>query len=116
MKKQLTTQEINQKIIGKTFYGKHPPNFEYIIAINSDGTLEGKNNSGHYDWGTWQLDEEQHALTVRWQNGWQNTTSQVHKTQGETQLVDINTGQINTRLNQEIEAVKNIKAYCFEKA
>jgi hypothetical protein len=116
MKTQLTSKDIKQKIIGKTFYGKHSPNFEYIIAINSDGTLEGINNCNHYDWGKWQLNEEQHTLTVMWQNGWQNTTSNVHKKEGVTQMIDANTGQLNTRLNHEIEPIKNIQAYHFEKA
>ncbi len=113
MKKQYTSNEIKTNIIGKTFYGKHPPNFEYIIAINADGTLEGKNNSDHHDWGKWELNDQEHTLSVCWENGWQNNTSKIQSLDGIIQLVDVETKQVNTYLNHEIQAIKDISKYRF---
>ena len=40
----LNAEAIHQLIVGKVFLGSFPPSFKYIISVNSNGSLEGKNN------------------------------------------------------------------------
>ena len=62
----LSAEEIKLHIVGKTFLGSFPPFFKYIISVNADGSLEGKNNYQHYDTGNWIIDTKKNTLSVSW--------------------------------------------------
>ena len=107
----LTATEIKTQIINKVFLGSYPPVFKYIIAINSDGSLEGKNDYGHYDIGTWSLNEATGALTVRWKYGWDNSTVYIYPANHEFKLMDSTTGNLHTVLHQTVKLNQSIQDY-----
>lgn len=107
----LDAEEIKLHIAGKTFLGSFPPFFKYIILVNKDGTLEGKNNYEHYDVGKWVVDTEKNTLSVNWDFGWANTTNHVYLINGVFQMFDTTSGKLNTSFDEPIESVESIKAF-----
>lgn len=111
---QLTADDIKDKIVGKQFLGGYLQGFQYIISINKDGSLEGKNNYHHYDIGHWQINISKNTLSVTWQYGWDNTTTHLYERNAQINMYDENTGVWRTSLNQEISPKLNIKNYHFK--
>jgi len=109
--KAFTALEVREHIIGKVFLGSYPPVFKYIIALNTDGSLEGKNDYGHYDVGAWDLNEKTSALTVRWQYGWDYSTVYIYEVDDEFKLMDSTTGNLRTVLHQTVHLDTTIQAY-----
>lgn len=111
--KPLTASEIKEKIAGKYFLGGYLHGFKYIVAVNLEGTLEGKNDYEHYDRGRWLINNEQHTLSVYWEKGWDSTITRLYPVDNSIQMYDAQTGLWRTSFNQAIEKVNHIKAYSF---
>jgi hypothetical protein len=109
----LDSTEIKEKIIGKQFFGGYLNGFQYVISINENGSLEGKNNYQHYDVGEWVINEEENSLSVKWQYGWDDTTTRLYDINGEISMYDVYTGNWRTVLRQRIEEEINIEEYQF---
>ena len=107
----LNAKEIRLLIVGKTFLGSFPPSFKYIISVNRDGSLEGKNNYQHYDIGKWTINTESNTLSVNWDFGWTNTTNHVYLVDDVVQMFDATSGKLNTSFDEPIEGVESIKAF-----
>jgi len=110
---QLSGREIKDQLVGKQFLGGYINGFQYIIAINADGSLEGNNNYQHYDTGSWSIDMEKGTLSVNWENGWDNTTTRLYEIDKEIRMYDKETGKWRTSLKQQIDKVQNIKNHQF---
>ncbi len=111
--KPLTASEIKEKIAEKYFLGGYLHGFKYIVAVNLDGTLESKNDYGHYDCGKWLIDNEQHTLSVYWERGWDSTITRLYAVDESIHMYDSQTGVWRTSFDQPIEKVDSIKAYLF---
>lgn len=111
--KPLTASEIKEKIAGKYFLGSYLHGFKYIVAVNVEGTLESKNDYEHYDRGRWLINNEQHTLSVYWEEGWDSTVTRLYAVDESIQMYDAQTGVWRTRFDQVIDQVKDIKAYSF---
>ena len=107
----LNAEAIQLLIVGKTFLGYFPPCFKYIISINKEGGLEGKNNYQHYDIGKWIINAESNTLCVNWHFGWANTTNRVYLIDEVLQLFDATSGKLNTSFNKSIKDVESIKNF-----
>lgn len=102
----LEANAIKQLIVGRTFLGSFPPVFKYIISINRNGSLEGKNNYQHYDTGKWKIDKESNTLCVSWDFGWQSSTSRVYQVDDVVKMFDATTGKLNTSFDELVELVE----------
>jgi hypothetical protein len=109
----LDSVEIKERIIGKQFFGGYLHGFQYVISINENGSLEGKNNYQHYDVGEWTINEEEHTLSVKWQYGWDDTTTRLYDINGEISMYDAYTGHWRTVLREPIKEAINIEEYEF---
>jgi hypothetical protein len=107
----LIAEEIQLLIAGKTFLGSFPPSFKYVISVNRDGSLEGKNNYQHYDVGKWTINTERNTLSVNWNFGWANTTNHVYLVDDVVQMFDVTSGKLNTSFDEPIESVESIKTF-----
>ncbi len=107
----LNAEEIQSLIVGKTFLGSFPPSFKYIISVNSDGSLEGKNNYQHYDVGKWIINAESNTLSVSWNFGWVNSTNHVYLVGDVVQMFDATSGKLNTSFDEPIEGVESIRTF-----
>lgn len=112
--KQLLAKDIKTKIVGKAFLGGYLHGFQFIVSVNTDGSLEGKNNVEHYDLGHWVIDDTNNTLTVNWQNGWDSTTTRIYQLNDKINMYDKESGLWRTSFNQSIEAITNIKNYQFK--
>ncbi len=107
----LNAEEIQLLIVGKTFLGSFPPSFKYIISVNIDGSLEGKNNYQHYDIGKWIINAENNTLSVNWDFGWVNSTNHVYLVDDVVKMFDSTSSKLNTSFDELIEGVDSIKAF-----
>lgn len=111
--RQLTGTEIKQRLVGRQFLGSYLHGFYYIISINDNGSLEGKNNYQHYDVGSWEIDMQKHTMSVNWKHGWDNTSSRLYEVDKEIRMYDVDTGLWRTSLNQQTDKNQNIKKHSF---
>ncbi len=109
----LTARDIHQKIVGNQFAGTYRQGFKYIIAINEDGRLEGKNNYLHYDVGRWSVDVENNTLIVEWDNGWENTAFRLYFKDAVIRMYDSETGQWRSSISYLETPVQSIENYPF---
>lgn len=107
----LDAEEIKAQIVGKTFLGSFPPAFKYIILVNKDGSLEGKNNYQHYDMGKWTISAKTNTLSVSWDLGWEKSTNNVYVVDNVVKMFDTTSGKLNTSFDEQIEAVQSIKVF-----
>jgi hypothetical protein len=107
----LTAEQIGAQLVGKTFLGFFPPMFKYVVSIQADGRLEGKNNYQHYDVGRWTIDPNTHTFSVAWELGWVSSTSHVYAHDDVFELVDAQTGKLNTRFDKAIAPVASIEHF-----
>jgi len=107
----LNAEEMELHFAGKTFLGSFPPFFKYIIFLKSDGRLEGKNNTQHYDIGQWTINAENNTLSVKWDYGWESTTNHVYLEGEVFKFFDVSTGRMNTSFDQLIDSVESVKAF-----
>jgi len=110
---QLSGREIKEQLVGKQFLGNYLHGIEYIISINADGSLEGKNTYQHYDIGSWLIDMEEGTMSVNWENGWGNVTTRIYEIGKEIRMYEKETGTWRTSLKQYFDKVQNIKNYQF---
>ena len=80
---QLSGEALVQKIGGKTVWGDYRYGYKYVTVLNRDGTTEGKNNVGAHHFGKWSVDMKANTFTVKWDWGWDNTTSRAYMVNGE---------------------------------
>ena len=110
---QLDAKGIERHLVGKTFFASFPPSFKYIVSINKDGSLEGKNDHDHYDTGTWVMDAENNTLSVSWDLGWGSSTSHVYLVNNIVKIFDSTSGKLNTSFDEQIDDVESIKTFEF---
>ncbi len=104
--KQLTGEEIKNKVVGKTIIGDYLRGFKYVAFINKDGTIEGKNNVGSHNFGEWIIDMKDNTLTLQWDSGWDNNTARVYDVNEELHFYDTTTGLWRTTF-KEIRVSEN---------
>ncbi|MEE9427148.1 MAG: hypothetical protein V3V25_03270 [Paracoccaceae bacterium] len=92
----LSGRELIKEIADKTVLGEYGMDFRYVSWIGKDGTLEGKNNVGSHVFGTWSVDEAEHTLSLLWDGGWDDTTTQAYIGGGQIRYYDIGTGNWRT--------------------
>jgi len=105
---------ITSHLVGKTFIGRFPPVFKYVVCLNEDGSLEGKNNCQHYDEGVWEVDGKNNTLSVVWKFGWISSINRVYQIGRVFRLFDASSGKLNTLFDDVIRPVKNIKMFDVE--
>jgi len=110
----LNADSLRLRLAGKTFLGSHPPFFRYIITIGRGGDLVGLNDAGHYDTGSWRVQERTGILITHWRNGWVDAASRVYDVDGALRFYDAETGGFTTRLDKEIATPARLRAYRFD--
>lgn len=109
----LSASELELNLCEKCFLGNYLHGFKFITSINTDGTLEGKNNVGTHVLGRWAIDSSEHTFSVKWNGGWDNTTTRGFKVDGEIKFFDVDTGVWRNTLIKEIDTQTVIKSYSF---
>ncbi len=94
--KRLTGSEIKERIINKTIYGDYPGGYQFVSVIHSDGTVEGINDVGSSDIGTWTIDLEKHTLRLKWKNIWLDTVTCAYEVNDTIEFYDTDTGNWRT--------------------
>ncbi len=102
--KPLTAEALAAKIVGKTAYGDFGAMFKYVMVVDSDGGLEGKNNAGAHTYGRWEIDLETGEMTVAWQSGWVTSTTRAYGVDGCLKLYEAATGRWATTLHRFIDS------------
>ena len=97
---QLTASELVENLVDKTLLGDFAALFKYIVAIDKNGNMEGKNNAGAHHFGKWSIDESNSTFTIWWDSGWVNTTNRAYNVDGKIKLFEIETGQWQTTFTQ----------------
>ncbi len=54
--------------------------------------MEGVNNVGCRNSGEWLVDRDSNTMTVKWDNGWDHTTTRAYDVDGEIKFYDSDTG------------------------
>lgn len=94
--KQISGQELRQRLLGNTVLGDFAFAYKYIMTISADGALEGINNVGSHHFGQLTIADAANAASVQWEDGWANTTSRAYDVDGEIKLYNIENGQWST--------------------
>jgi hypothetical protein len=94
--RQLTGDELTSKLVDKTLLGEYAAVFRFIVCIDKDGKMEGKNNYGAHHFGQCIIDQQNNTITVAWDAGWDNTTNRAYDIDGKIKLFDVGTGQWRT--------------------
>jgi len=97
---RLSGEELGQRISDMTVWGDYLRGFKYITFFDRDGTMEGRNNAGSHHLGRWSIDPEDGSFTVRWDSGWDNTTTYAYDVAGEIRFHDTTTGEWRTTLTR----------------
>jgi hypothetical protein len=100
--KQLTGEELQDRIVNKTFYGDYPMGYKFIADIYANGKTEGVNNIGTYDIGHWVIDRENHTMSIKWENGWMDSVTRAYDVNGSIEFYDFATGQWRTTFKKSI--------------
>ena len=53
--------------------GDYLMDYKYIIELYKDRTIEGIDNVGSHNSGTWSTDMKNSTLVTKWNNGWIDT-------------------------------------------
>lgn len=93
---KLSAEELKQRIGDKTIRGDYYNGRKYIVFINRDGTMEGKNDIGTHSFGDWSVNMKDNSFTVIWDSYWDNTTSRAYDVDGEIKFFDSRTCQWRT--------------------
>ncbi len=88
------------RIVGKTVYGDFGYMFKFVMAVDVDGTLEGKNNAGAHTFGHWEIDPDTGEMSVSWQSGWVDSTARAYDVNGSLKLYEAATGRWATTLHR----------------
>ena len=96
---QLSSEELEQRIVGKTVRGDYYNGRTYVSYADSDGTIEGINDLGSHITGTWSINKEDNTFTVEWDGYWDNWTGRVYDVQGKIQFYDSTTFLWRTTFN-----------------
>ena len=94
--KRFTGEELLSKISDKTIYGEYPNGYKFVANIYKDGSVEGANHVGSYDWGIWTIDKKQDTLQIKWKNAWMDTLTHAYNVDGNIEFYDIDTGKWRT--------------------
>ncbi len=97
--KPLTAKALADKVVGKTVYGDFGLMFKYVMAVDEDGRLEGKNNAGAHTFGRWEI-APAGEMSVKWQAGWVPSTTRAYKIGGSLKLYETATGRWATSLHR----------------
>ena len=96
----LRAEALAARIVGKTVYGDFGTMFKYVMAVDVDGGLEGKNNAGAHTFGRWMIDPATGEMSVSWQAGWVASTSRAYEVGGSLKLYETATGRWATTLHR----------------
>ncbi|NOR64056.1 MAG: hypothetical protein GQ535_16420 [Rhodobacteraceae bacterium] len=102
----LSAEALAAKIVGKTVYGDFGYMFKYVMTVDSDGRLEGKNNASAHTFGHWVINPETGEMSVAWQAGWVASTTRVYEVGGSLKLYETSTGRWATSLHRLEDGTK----------
>ena len=96
----LCADEIQQKLIGKTFIGDYFAGqmFKFIVRFDLNGTMEGKNNAGAHNFGLWRINQMDHTMSVEWDSGWDAAITRIYDLGDKFELYDTTTRMWRTNL------------------
>lgn len=89
---RLSGDKLRELIACKTVQGLYRRGFRYVTFIGPDGSLEGRNHVGCHHFGKWWIDTDSGLFSVKWDNGWDNTTTAAYEVDGEVRFFDRDTG------------------------
>ena len=95
---KLSGKELKNRIADKTAAGDYGAAFKYVSFFDANGTMEGKNNAGAHNFGTWSINDLDGSISVQWDAGWDATTTHAYDVEGEIKLYDSDTGLWRTTL------------------
>lgn len=96
----LSAQELISKIVDKTVAGDYLRGFSYIASFRPNGTMEGTNNAGSHNLGEWSVNPKDSTFTVKWNNGWDHTTTRAYGVDGKIKFYDSETGLWRTTFKE----------------
>ncbi|MCG3219409.1 MAG: hypothetical protein KAR35_10400, partial [Candidatus Heimdallarchaeota archaeon] len=105
---QLSGEEIQQRIYGKTVRGEHHNGRKYVGYTDQNGNMEGINDRGSHHFGKSSINMEDKTFTVKWDKGWENWTSRAYDVDGEIKFFDSTTSKWRTTFKQFEDGKKAI--------
>ncbi len=89
--KQLSGEELKERISDKTISGDYYNGRIYITYIDEAGNMEGENDLGSHRFGKNIIDMNNNTLTTIWNSGWDNWTGRAYDVNGEIKFYDTTT-------------------------
>jgi len=97
---RVSAEKLEERIAHMTVWGDYLRGFKYIAYFDREGTMEGRNNAGSHHFGEWAINKQDGSFTVRWDSGWDNTTTYAYDVGGEIRFYDTATGEWRTTLTR----------------
>jgi len=98
--KQLSSKELEQRIVGKTIQGEYLYGRRYLTYFDQNGSMEGKNDLGRHNFGKRSFNNNDKTITVTWDNGWDHWTGRAYDVDGEIKFYDSTTSKWRTTFKQ----------------
>ncbi len=92
----LSGTELRARIVNRIICGDYLMGYRFITTLYDNGTVEGVNDAGSYDFGVWMIDYQNNTLRTKWQKGWLNTLTRAYDVNGNIEFFDIDTGKWRT--------------------
>jgi hypothetical protein len=92
----LTGSDLTNRLAGNTVWGDYGQMFKFVTLMHADGRMEGKNNAGAHNFGEWIIDSAANTISVRWDAGWDATTTRAYQVNGSLVLFDVSDGNWRT--------------------
>lgn len=80
--------------------------YKFATKLYADGTTEGINNVGTYDYGSWVIDFKNHRMGTTWKNGWIDTVTNAYEIGNQIYFFDADSGNWRTTF-KTIESFKS---------
>ena len=97
---QLSGIELHERMVDKRIHGDYIMGYRFVTQVYANGEVEGVNDVGTYDQGTWMIDKENHTLTLKWKNGWIDTVTRAYDINGNIEFFDVNSGSWRTNFKK----------------
>jgi len=107
--RQLSGEELTQRIVGKTIRGDYYVGREYVGYVDENGTIDGTNDLGTYCVGEWSVDVKENTFTVKWRCYWDNWTGRAYDVDGVIKFFDSTTYRWRTTFKKFEDGKRALK-------
>ncbi|RLA06850.1 MAG: hypothetical protein DRQ51_07985 [Gammaproteobacteria bacterium] len=106
---QLSADDLIKILSNKTIYGDYVGGYKFVTQSSNDGKMEGINNVGSHNFGRWEVDELSNTLKLKWDNGWDNTTTKAYYVGDDIKFYDADTSKYRNTFTKIIDGIHNLR-------